>query len=161
MPDNDLPVLAQKVLETLRQSGRRLVTVESCTGGLISATLSDLPGSSEVLEGSFVTYSNDLKTSAVGVPETILRLFGAVSLQTAEAMARGGLSHALNADLALSVTGIAGPGGGTISKPVGTVCFALASRSGLAISVQKHFMGDRQTVRRLSVREALLMVLES
>lgn len=121
MPDNEICLLAEQVLEHLRHSGRRLVTVESCTGGLISATLSAIPGSSEALEGGFVTYSNALKMSAVGVPATTLTQYGAVSPQTAEAMAAGELLNTADADLSVSVTGIAGPGGGTDVKPVGTV----------------------------------------
>ncbi|MBF0859356.1 CinA family protein [Gluconobacter sp. LMG 31484] len=161
MPDNGIRILAEQVLDHLHQSGRRLVTVESCTGGLISAALSDIPGSSEVLEGGFVTYSNALKMSAVGVPEAILSQYGAVSVQTAEAMAAGALVHAMDADLAVSVTGIAGPGGGTDLKPVGTVCFGLALRSGPVITAQCHFKGDRSSIRTQSVQQALRMVLNT
>lgn len=159
MPDNELRTLAEQVLEHLGKTGQRLVTVESCTGGLISAALSDIPGSSDVLEGGFVTYSNALKMSAVSVPGNILSQYGAVSLQTAEAMARGGLLNAGDAGLAVSVTGIAGPGGGTALKPVGTVCFGLASRTGSTVSMQRHFIGDRTSIRAQSVKHALQMVL--
>lgn len=159
MPDNELRTLAEQVLEHLGKTGRRLITVESCTGGLIAAALSDIPGSSDVLEGGFVTYSNVLKMSAVGVPETILAQYGAVSIQTAEAMANGGLLNARDADVAISVTGIAGPSGGSALKPVGTVCFGLAARTGSTTSVQCHFTGDRAAIRAQSVHHALQMVL--
>ncbi|MBF0852058.1 CinA family protein [Gluconobacter sp. R75690] len=161
MPDNALRTLSEHVLEHLRRTGWRLVTVESCTGGLIAAALSDIPGSSDVLEGGFVTYSNALKMSAVSVPEAILAQYGAVSTQTAEAMARGGLLNTKDADLAISVTGIAGPGGGSTLKPVGTVCFGLAARTGSTTSVQCHFTGDRAAIRAQSVHHALQMVLNA
>ncbi|MQR98834.1 CinA family protein [Gluconobacter aidae] len=161
MPDNELRTLAEQVLEHLGKTGQRLVTVESCTGGLIAAALSDIPGSSDVLEGGFVTYSNALKVSAVGVPEAILAQYGAVSIQTAEAMANGGLLNARDADIAISVTGIAGPGGGSTFKPVGTVCFGRAVRKGSTTSVQCHFMGDRAAIRAQSVHHALQMVLSA
>ncbi|QQX91011.1 CinA family protein [Gluconobacter sphaericus] len=161
MPDNELRTFAEQVLEHLRRTGRRLVTVESCTGGLIAAALSDIPGSSDMLEGGFVTYSNALKMSAVSVSEAILVQYGAVSIQTAEAMANGGLLNAKNADVAISVTGIAGPGGGSALKAVGTVCFGLAVRTGLTTSVQRHFTGDRAAIRAQSVHHALQMVLDA
>ncbi|GBR34796.1 CinA family protein [Gluconobacter kondonii] len=161
MPDNDIAALAGRVLEHLRRSGRRLVTVESCTGGLIGAALSDIPGSSDVLEGGFITYSNALKMSAVSVPEAVLAQYGAVSLQTAQAMAEGGLLNAPDADIAVSVTGIAGPGGGSVAKPVGTVCFGLAGRTGLSSVVQCHFAGDRTSIRSQAVQQALQMVLNA
>ncbi|MFT8325475.1 CinA family protein [Gluconobacter oxydans] len=161
MPDNELRTLAEQVLEHLCRTGRRLITVESCTGGLISATLSDIPGSSDVLEGGFVTYSNALKMSAVGVPEAILAQYGAVSIQTAEAMANGVLLNARDADVAISVTGIAGPGGGSALKPVGTVCFGLAVRTAPTTSMQCHFTGDRAAIRAQSVHHALQMVLRA
>ncbi|OUI83536.1 damage-inducible protein CinA [Gluconobacter sp. DsW_056] len=159
MRDNDIAVLAGQVLEHFRSSGRRLLTVESCTGGLISAALSDIPGSSDVLEGGFVTYSNVLKRSAVSVPEAVLLQYGAVSLQTAQAMAQGGLLNALDADVAISVTGIAGPDGGSDAKPVGTVCFGLACRTAAPILVQCHFTGDRTSIRSQAVQHALQMLL--
>ncbi|MFT9364734.1 MAG: CinA family protein [Gluconobacter sp.] len=161
MPDNDIATLTGQVLEHLRRSGRRLVTVESCTGGLIGAALSDIPGSSDVLEGGFITYSNALKMSAVSVPETVLAQYGAVSLQTAQAMAEGGLLNAAGADIAVSVTGIAGPGGGSVTKPVGTVCFGLAVRTGLSSVVQCHFAGNRSSIRFQAVQQALQMVLNA
>ena len=161
MPDNDIAILAGEVLEHLRRSGRRLVTVESCTGGLIGAALSDIPGSSDVLEGGFITYSNALKISAVSVPEPVLAQYGAVSLQTAPAMAEGGLLNVVDADIAVSVTGIAGPVGGSVAKPVGTVCFGLAVRTGLPSVVQCHFAGDRTSIRSQAVQQALQMVLNA
>ncbi|MBS1102041.1 CinA family protein [Gluconobacter sp. Dm-62] len=161
MLDNEIRILSEQVLEHLRQSRRKLVTVESCTGGMIAAALSDIPGSSDVLEGGFVTYSNALKISAVSVPEATLMQYGAVSLSTAEAMAEGGLLHTANADLSISVTGIAGPGGGSAAKPVGTVCFGMALRTGKTTSVECHFTGDRISIRRQSVLQALQSILDA
>lgn len=159
MPDNEIRTLAENALQHLNRVGLRLVTVESCTGGLICAALSDIPGSSDVLEGGFVTYSNTLKMSAVSVPEAILAQYGAVSIQTAEAMAYGGLLNARDADFAIAVTGIAGPGGGSVLKPVGTVCFGLVFRSGDCRSIRCNFTGDRESIRTRSVKHALQMIL--
>jgi nicotinamide-nucleotide amidase len=119
--------LAREVIETNRRLGRRLAVAESCTGGLVSAALTEIPGSSAVFEGGFVTYSNDQKMSLLGVSEDVLETFGAVSIATAWAMAQGALSRS-NADIAVSITGIAGPEGGSELKPVGTVVFARAER---------------------------------
>src|SRR6476661_6705671 len=125
----DLIEQAEALLELCRGKKLKITTAESCTGGLAAATLTEIPGSSDVVERGFVTYSNAAKETMLGVPASVLERFGAVSCQTAEAMAKGALAHSA-ADLAVSVTGIAGPGGGTAAKPVGLVHFAAASRGG-------------------------------
>src|SRR5262249_53015013 len=117
-PPDDSAVAA--LLERYRRAGLRIVTAESCTGGLVAGRLTDIAGSSEVVERGFVTYSNESKTELLGVPVPMIAQYGAVSAQTARAMAEGALSHA-RADLAIAITGIAGPGGATPGKPVGLV----------------------------------------
>jgi nicotinamide-nucleotide amidase len=148
------------LLELCRRKQLRIATAESCTGGLIAATLTEIAGSSDVVERGFVTYSNEAKETMLGVPAATLRGFGAVSRETAEAMAAGALANSL-ADLTVSVTGIAGPGGGSADKPVGLVHFATASRRGRLVHREKRF-GDigRAQVRHASVVEALAMLRE-
>ena len=126
LPD-ELVNKAREVVEANRKLGRRIAIAESCTGGLVSAALTEIPGSSEVLEAGYVTYSNASKLSQLKVSEDVVDTFGAVSVATAWAMARGALA-ASDADVAVAITGIAGPGGGTAQKPVGTVVFARAER---------------------------------
>jgi nicotinamide-nucleotide amidase len=151
---------AAALLELCRRKQLRIATAESCTGGLIAATLTEIPGSSDVVERGFVTYSNDAKQAMLGVPSATLGQFGAVSRETAEAMATGALANS-PAELAISVTGIAGPGGGTAGKPVGLVHFAAASKRGGLIHRERRF-GDigRSQVRHASVIEALAMLRE-
>jgi nicotinamide-nucleotide amidase len=151
---------ATALLELCRSKRFRIATAESCTGGLIAAMFTEIPGSSDVVERGFVTYSNEAKHEMLGVPVATLRQFGAVSRETAEAMASGALAHA-PAELAVSVTGIAGPGGGSPEKPVGLVHFAAASRDGRLIHRERHF-GDigRAQVRQASVAEAFAMLRE-
>ena len=127
LPD-DITALARRVVEENRAAGRKLVVAESCTGGLVSAALTEIPGSSEMFEAGYVTYSNASKIHELKVSEEVVDTFGAVSVATAWAMARGALA-ASDADIAVAITGIAGPGGGTPSKPVGTVVFATAERN--------------------------------
>lgn len=119
---------ARAVVEANRAAGRRIAIAESCTGGLVSAALTEIPGSSDVFEAGYVTYSNAAKIAELRVSEDVVDTFGAVSVATAWAMARGAL-EASQADVAVAITGIAGPGGGTPQKPVGTVVFALAERN--------------------------------
>lgn len=119
---------AREVVEANRAAGRRVAIAESCTGGLVSAALTEIPGSSEMFEAGYVTYSNAAKIQDLHVSEEVVDTFGAVSVATAWAMARGALA-ASDADVAVAITGIAGPGGGTPQKPVGTVVFALAERN--------------------------------
>ncbi len=152
--------LPAAVLRMLTERGERLAIVESCTGGMIGAALSDVPGSSSAFLGGWITYSNDLKMSEVGVPADVLERHGAVSEPVARAMAEGGLIAA-DAEHALAVTGVAGPGGGSEAKPVGTVFIARAWRDGVRPhSEVRRFLlpGDRQTVRARSVQLALTML---
>ena len=118
---------AAEVVAANRAAGRRIAVAESCTGGLVSAALTEIPGSSDVFEVGFVTYSNGSKIEQLKVSSDVVETFGAVSVATAWAMARGAI-HATDADIAVAITGIAGPGGGTPAKPVGTVVFACAER---------------------------------
>jgi nicotinamide-nucleotide amidase len=151
---------AAALLELCRRKKLRIAAAESCTGGLIAATLTEIPGSSDVVERGFVTYSNDAKQAMLGVPASTIEKFGAVSRETAEAMAAGALKNS-PAELAVSVTGIAGPGGGSPDKPVGLVHFAAASKRGALIHRERRF-GDigRSSVRQASVVEALAMLRE-
>jgi nicotinamide-nucleotide amidase len=149
---------AVRLLDTCRERGLTVATAESCTGGLVSGALTEIPGSSDVVDRGFVVYSNAAKEAMLGVPAVVLERHGAVSRETAEAMAAGALGHS-SADLAVAVTGIAGPGGGSAEKPVGLVHFAAAARDGRRIHREKRF-GDigRSTVRAQSVAEALAML---
>ncbi len=145
---------AEHLLALCRAGGLRVVTAESCTGGLIAATLTAIAGSSEVVDRGFVTYSNAAKTEMLGVPPALIGRLGAVSSEVANAMAVGALARSA-ADLAVSVTGIAGPGGGSAEKPVGLVWFGLAARGAKASCVMQVFPGDRAAVRRQTVSRAL------
>lgn len=156
----DVDAAATAVLAACRTRGLKIATAESCTGGLVAGALTEVAGSSDVLDRGFVTYSNAAKQQMLGVPATTLRDHGAVSRQTAEAMVRGALGNA-QADVAVAITGIAGPGGGSAGKPVGLVHFAAASRNGGLIHVEMRY-GDigRSAVRRRSVLQALAMLRE-
>lgn len=123
----ELVAAATRVVEANRAVGRRVVTAESCTGGLVAAALTEVPGCSDVVEGGFVTYSNDAKLGFLKMSSDVLDTFGAVSVATAWAMAQGAIKNS-HADVAVAITGIAGPGGATAKKPVGTVVFARAER---------------------------------
>jgi nicotinamide-nucleotide amidase len=159
--DPELVALAARVIDANRAAGRCIATVESCTGGLVAAALTEIPGSSEVFERGFVTYSNEAKIEAVGVSEDIIATLGAVSEATVWAMAQGGIRHS-KADVAVAVSGVAGPGGGSDRKPVGTVVFARAVRgdSEPAIADTRHF-GDlgRAEIRRQAALVALALLL--
>jgi nicotinamide-nucleotide amidase len=157
---NDLRTAATAVLEVCRAHGMKVATAESCTGGLVAGALTEIAGSSDVVDRGFVTYSNIAKQQMLGVPADILRDHGAVSQQTVVAMARGALGKA-NADLVVAITGVAGPGGGSADKPVGLVHFAVASRNG-ALTHQEMRYGDigRAEVRHKSVLQALAMLKE-
>lgn len=134
---------ARKVIEANRAIGRRVTVAESCTGGLVAAALTEIPGSSDVLEAAFVTYSNAAKHALLRVSGDVIETFGAVSIATAWSMAQGALEQT-GADVAVAVTGIAGPGGGSDRKPVGTVVFARAEKGGSTSDVHadKHEFGD-------------------
>jgi PncC family amidohydrolase len=133
-----------------------LATAESCTGGLVAARLTSVPGSSDVFLGGVVSYADEVKSSALGVPEEVLRAYGAVSAETAAAMSAGARER-LGADVAVSVTGIAGPGGGTAEKPVGLV-YLNASSAGAELALDFTAPGDRETVRTRSAVAALHLV---
>jgi len=154
MFDSALVEKAQSTLEHCRQRSLTLATAESCTGGLIAGLFTEIAGSSDVVDCGFVTYSNRAKQAMLGVPEEMLRAHGAVSEPVARAMAEGVLANS-PVDIALAVTGIAGPGGGSDAKPVGLVYLA-AGRRGASIAVEHHvFDGDRQAVRMATVARAL------
>lgn len=153
-----MKALARKVGAALKERGLMLVTAESCTGGWAAMAVTAIAGSSEWFERGYVTYSNAAKREALGVSEETLRHHGAVSEATAREMAAGALRRS-RAQVALAITGVAGPAGGSREKPVGTVCFAWACGSKIA-SETRHFDGDRESVRRQSVLLALQGVLE-
>jgi nicotinamide-nucleotide amidase len=146
-------------VDFLRERGFRLVTAESCTGGLIAKLVTDVAGSSDVFWGAFVTYSNDAKTRCLGVSEDTVRRFGAVSRETVEAMARGALA-ASGASACIAVSGVAGPGGGSPEKPVGTVFIGARAGEGRHREEEFHFCGTREEVRRASAYKALAFVEE-
>lgn len=150
--------LAKSLGEKLRARRGLLVTAESCTGGWVAQAVTSLAGSSEWFERGFVTYSNDSKEELLGVRRETLERHGAVSEETAREMALGALARS-RGTLALAITGVAGPGGGSPAKPVGTVCFAWASRGGVHAQTRR-FAGDREAVRRQSVEHALRGALE-
>lgn len=148
--------VARTVLDMARDKDVKLATAESCTGGSIASTLTDIPGSSDVFLGGVVSYDNGVKHGMLGVPTEDIVTFGAVSQQVAEQMALG-VTERLGADIAVSVTGIAGPGGGTPGKPVGTVWFGV--RNGSGVHTEQHlFEGDREQVRAQATRKALLLL---
>ena len=156
----DLTKEAAALLDDLRRRGLKLATAESCTGGLIAALLTEIAGSSDVIERGFVTYSNAAKTELLGLPEAMLAEHGAVSEPVTRAMAQGALARS-HADIAVAVTGIAGPGGGTAAKPVGLVHIAAALRGGAALHRECRF-GDigRGAIRTASVAAALQLAAE-
>jgi len=154
-----LTAKAGEVLELCRLHGVMLATAESCTGGLVAAALTAIPGSSSVVERGFVTYSNQAKTEMLGVPEALIEGHGAVSAQVARAMAEGALAHS-RADISLSITGVAGPDGGTAAKPVGTVHIAAAQRGALTLHRACLFPGDRDAVREQSAIAAMDLLME-
>jgi nicotinamide-nucleotide amidase len=154
----DIHDLARQVITSYAAQQQKVVTAESCTGGLIAAALTEIPGSSDVVERGFVSYSNDAKIEVLGVHPDALESYGAVSAQVAEAMAHGALEFS-RADVAVSVTGIAGPGGGSLNKPVGLVFFGIATRTGALFHLQCQFKGDRDDIRTESVRAALKLLL--
>jgi nicotinamide-nucleotide amidase len=150
-------VVAKRLLALCRARGLKIATAESCTGGLVAAALTEIPGSSDVVDRGFVTYSDEAKHEMLGVPLATLKKFGAVSKQTAVAMAKGALKNS-NADITVSITGIAGPGGATPGKPVGLVHFAAARRRHVIHRARKFGDIGRRKVRLKSVAEALTML---
>lgn len=154
MDEGKLLDLAKQLGEFLANQGKAIATAESCTGGWIAQTMTEIPGSSAWFERGFVTYSNLAKIQMLGVKLETLEQFGAVSKETATEMVAGALAFS-NADCAIAVTGIAGPGGGTPDKPVGTVFIAWKSKRGDPIVAKKQFSGDRHQIRAQSVKIAL------
>jgi len=155
-----LRATAKRLLDVCRARGLRIATAESCTGGLVAGALTEIPGSSDVVERGFVVYSNAAKETMLGVPAATLKRYGAVSEQTAIAMAAGALKNS-QADLTVSITGIAGPGGGSKQKPVGLVHFAAAARDGRSLHRRRLFGKiGRRRVRERSVMQALALLEE-
>jgi len=155
--EGEILTLAQSVLDACRARKWRLATAESCTGGLVAAALTAIAGSSDVVERGFVTYSNEAKSELLGVSPEIIAAHGAVSAETAAAMAQGAIARA-PVDLAISVTGIVGPGGATPTKPVGLVMFGVARRDGKCRAERRVFPGDRSAVRRFALEAALRLL---
>ena len=153
--------MARRVLDLCRARGLHVATAESCTGGLVAGALTEIAGSSDVVDRGFVTYSNEAKQAMLGVPAATLKRHGAVSRETAAAMVKGALKNSL-ADIAVSITGVAGPGGGSKEKPVGLVYFAAARRGGKRLAQRRRLYGKigRSRVRALSVAQALAMIEE-
>ncbi len=152
-----LPLVEQLAAQLLQRQWL-LATAESCTGGLIAGACTDLSGSSNWFERGFVTYSNEAKSEQLGVPSALINTHGAVSEEVARAMATGAVKHS-HAQVAVAVTGVAGPTGGTAEKPVGLVWFGFAL-PGQVLTEKMHFAGDRAAVRAATVRHALLRLLE-
>jgi nicotinamide-nucleotide amidase len=149
---------AAHVLDVFRARGLKLATAESCTGGLVAAALTEIAGSSDVVDRGFVTYSNAAKEAMLNVPAVTLKRHGAVSAETAAAMAAGALKHSL-ADVSVAITGIAGPGGGSRQKPVGLVHFAAARRDGRLLARSRRYGRiGRRRVRERSVADALALL---
>jgi nicotinamide-nucleotide amidase len=160
MADTEVSDAANALLELCKKKKLTLATAESCTGGLVAAALSEIPGSSLVLDRGFVTYSNEAKQQMLGVTPATIDFYGAVSKECAEEMAKGALAHA-QVDLAVSITGIAGPTGAVAGKPIGLVYFCAASRSGRIIAHDRKFGAiGREKVRRASILQALAMLTE-
>lgn len=153
---------ARAVIDANRAAGRVIALAESCTGGLVSAALTEIAGSSDVFERGFVTYSNEAKLECIGVNQDILETFGAVSVAVAWAMAQGAIRHS-NADIAVAITGVAGPAGGSAKKPVGTVVFACATRDGdpekVVADVRQFGDLGRSEIRRQAVLVALELLM--
>ncbi len=151
----DLRERAAALLKAYEQRRLKIATAESCTGGLVTALLTEIAGSSAVVERGFVTYSNEAKTELIGVPESLIVAHGAVSEPVARAMAEGALQHS-RADVTVAITGIAGPGGATVAKPVGLVHFGLARKGAAVLHLERRY-GDlgREIVRRRAVEDAL------
>ncbi|MGE4351816.1 MAG: CinA family protein [Bdellovibrionales bacterium] len=156
-PD-DIERLAYEIVHQYTKEGKKVVTAESCTGGLMAAAITSVAGASVMFERGFVSYSNDAKIDMLGVLPDDLKTFGPTSVQVAEAMAAGALEYSL-ADVALSVTGLAGPSTGGEEKPIGLVCYGIAKRDGTRFHATMNFRGDRNTVRYQAVVEGLTLLL--
>jgi len=159
MVNDDLLKLSAELGATLKSRGWTLALAESCTGGWVAECITAIAGSSAWFDRGFITYSNAAKIEMLGVTENTLSQHGAVSEQTAREMALGALKHS-HASIAAAITGIAGPDGGTQEKPVGTVCFAWAAANGYIKTTTRHLTGDREEVRRVSVKTVLEVLLQ-
>jgi len=157
-PSDNAQVLARQLAGLLLARGQMMASAESCTGGMIAATCTDLAGSSAWFERGFVTYSNASKTELLGVPAALIAEHGAVSEPVVRAMAQGALQHS-HAQVSVAVTGVAGPGGGSVDKPVGNVWFGWATPAGVVTQLC-HFEGDRHQVRQASVQHALQRLVD-
>jgi nicotinamide-nucleotide amidase len=155
--DAEILALASSVLDACRARSWHIGTAESCTGGLVAAALTAIAGSSDVVERGFVAYSNEAKSELLGVPPATIAAHGAVSAETAMAMAQGAIARA-PIDLAVSITGIAGPGSGGAEKPVGLVLFGIARRDGACRTERRVFAGDRAAIRHAALVEALRLL---
>ncbi len=149
---------AEKLLAECSDKNLRVVTAESCTGGLIAVLLTEVPGSSDVFEGAFITYANEAKEKMLKVPAALIKKHGAVSEAVARTMAEGALKASENADISVAVTGIAGPTGGTKEKPVGLVHIASSRKGKSTLHKRFVFKGGRQNIRMASVEEALALI---
>jgi nicotinamide-nucleotide amidase len=158
--DAQLENLTQQLAERLLNKHHQLATAESCTGGWLAKCCTDLAGSSAWFERGFIPYSNQAKQDLLSVSAITLEHYGAVSVETATEMAEGALKHS-QASISVAITGIAGPTGGTIDKPIGTVCFAFASQNNPTISAQHVFNGDREMIRRQAVATALQGIIKN
>jgi len=152
--ESELFVLAEQLGRLLKAGGKIVATAESCTGGWIAQTITEVPGSSIWFDRGFVTYSNTSKVQMLGVSPETLEKYGAVSVETATEMAAGALTYS-DANVAVAVTGIAGPDGGTTDKPVGTVFIAWTDKNGAAKVVRKQFTGNRRQIREQTVKSAV------
>lgn len=150
--------LVEKLSAILNEKQWKIAFAESCTGGLVSASITHIPGSSQIFDRSFITYSNEAKMETLGVPFDILDMHGAVSSNTAEEMATGALKHS-QAQIAISITGIAGPDGGSENKPVGLVFIGYALKDGSQGHVRYNFEGNRESIRAETAREAFLQAI--
>ena len=158
--DDHLKQLTQQLAALMTENNHSLATAESCTGGWLAKCCTDLPGSSAWFDRGFVTYSNEAKHTDLHVPNNILATFGAVSENTAIAMAEGALINS-PASLSVAITGVAGPDGGTASKPVGAVCFAFTAKNKQTTSLTQHFEGNREMVRRQALVTALQGIIKN
>lgn len=158
VPGDDASQLAESVVRRASASQATIVTAESCTGGLVAAAVTAVPGSSQVFWGAYVTYANEAKRSMLGVRDETLASYGAVSEQTVVEMARGAVERS-GADHAVAISGVAGPSGGTPEKPVGTVWLGWCSRDGGTGATRKRYEGDRAAIRHASVVDALQLIL--
>ncbi len=154
----DLAPLARKTIAAYKSKGWKVAVAESCTGGMLAAALTSVPGASSVFERGFVTYCNDAKTDLLGVLPDTLSMHGPVSTQVADEMAEGALAYS-QADAVVSVTGFAGPDGGTKEKPVGIIYFGIATREGARFHVEALFEGDRESIRLQATSQALTLLL--